>query len=219
MHAPPTFEFEAAHAGPVAGVDEVGRGPLAGPVVAAAVILDPQNIPAGLADSKTLTEKRREALAPIIRQCAEIGVGEASVEEIDALNILQASLLAMRRAVAALPRPPAVCLVDGNQDPALPGPSELIIKGDARSLSIAAASIIAKTVRDEQMRALDKLHPDFGWRSNKGYGSAAHLAALKRIGPTQHHRKSFARIRNMLVRRKFSPRQSALTNLSNFLIF
>ncbi len=198
MKSPPTFDLEAAHIGPVAGVDEVGRGPLAGSVVAAAVILDPQNIPAGLADSKTLTEKRREALAPIIRQCAEFGVGEASVEEIDTLNILQASLLAMRRAVAALPRAPAVCLVDGNQDPGLPCQTELIIKGDARSLSIAAASIIAKTVRDEQMRALDKLHPQFGWGSNKGYGSAAHLAALQRFGPTQHHRKTFAPVRNML---------------------
>lgn len=198
MKSPPTFELEAAHIGAVAGVDEVGRGPLAGTVVAAAVILDPENIPAGLADSKTLTEKRREALAPIIRQCADVGVGEASVEEIDALNILQASLLAMRRAVAALPHAPAVCLVDGNQDPGLSCPSELIVKGDARSLSIAAASIIAKTVRDEQMRRLDKLHPQFGWASNKGYGSAAHLAALKQHGPTQHHRKTFAPIRNML---------------------
>lgn len=198
MKSPPTFEFEAAHTGPVAGVDEVGRGPLAGPVVAAAVILDPENIPAGLADSKTLTEKRREALAPIIRQCAEVSVGEATVAEIDALNILQASLLAMRRAVAALPRAPSICLVDGNQDPGLACPSELIVKGDARSLSIAAASIIAKTVRDEQMRALDENHPEFCWRSNKGYGSAAHLAALEKYGPTQHHRKTFAPIRNML---------------------
>lgn len=192
MKSAPTYEFEAGLSGLVAGVDEVGRGPLAGPVVAAAVILDPENIPAGLADSKTLTERRREALAPIIRQCASVGVGEASVTEIDALNILQASLLAMRRAVAALPRAPAVCLVDGNQDPGLSCETELIVKGDRRSLSIAAASIIAKTVRDEQMRALDEHHPAFGWRSNKGYGSAAHLAALKQYGPTQHHRRSFA---------------------------
>ncbi len=188
----PDFDLERLHVGPVAGVDEVGRGPLAGPVVAAAVILDPENIPDGLADSKTLTEKRREALAPLIRQCAMVGVGEASVEEIDALNILQASLLAMRRAVAALSAAPAVCLVDGNQDPRLPCRSELIVKGDARSLSIAAASIIAKTTRDSQMRDLDEIHPRYGWASNKGYGSKLHMAALERFGATIHHRRSFA---------------------------
>ncbi len=196
MKTPPSFDLEnliaVSHAGPIAGVDEVGRGPLAGPVVAAAVILDPQNIPDGLADSKALTEKRREALAPIIRACAEVGVGEASVEEIDRLNILQASLLAMRRAVAALPTAPVACLVDGNQDPRLPCKTELVIKGDARSLSVAAASIIAKTVRDQQMRDLGEIHPDYGWASNKGYGSKAHMAALKRIGATAHHRRSFA---------------------------
>ncbi len=192
MKARPTYALESRFDGPVAGVDEAGRGPLAGPVVAAAVILDPANTPAGLADSKTLSEKRREALAPLIRQSAAVGVGAASVEEIDTLNILQASLLAMRRAVAALPRPPAVCLVDGNQDPRLSCRTELVIKGDARSLSIAAASIIAKTVRDEEMRALDKIHPQYGWASNKGYGSAAHRAALERFGATDHHRRSFA---------------------------
>ena len=196
MKTQPTFDLERALAGsaggPIAGVDEVGRGPLAGPVVAAAVILDPANIPQGLADSKTLTERRREALAPIIRQCAHVGVGEASVEEIDAINILQASLLAMRRAVAALPQGPAACLVDGNQDPGFSVRTDLIIKGDARSLSIAAASIIAKTVRDGQMRDLHETHPHYGWASNKGYGSAAHRDALMRFGATPHHRKSFA---------------------------
>lgn len=192
----PTFDLEREIVGlgldSVAGVDEAGRGPFAGPVVAAAVILDPANIPAGLADSKTLSEKRRDALAPLIRQCAEVGVGCASVEEIDAINILQASLLAMRRSVAALPRAPAACLVDGNQDPKLSCRTELVVKGDARSLSIAAASIIAKTVRDKEMRELDEIHPHYGWASNKGYGSAAHREALKRFGATPHHRKSFA---------------------------
>jgi len=196
MKISPTFELENAHLqhGPVAiaGVDEVGRGPLAGPVVAAAVILDPDHIPPGLADSKTLTESRRETLAPIIRTCAAIGVGEASVAEIDALNILQASLLAMRRAVAALPEAPALCLVDGNQDPGLDCRTELVIKGDGRSLSIAAASIIAKTVRDAGLRTLHDAHPEYGWASNKGYGSKAHLEALREHGATDHHRKSFA---------------------------
>lgn len=192
----PDFSLEAAFAhrfaGPIAGVDEVGRGPLAGPVVAAAVILDPENIPPGLADSKTLTERRRETLAPVIRTCAAVGVGEASVAEIDALNILQASLLAMRRAVAALPHAPAVCLVDGNQDPGLACRTELVVKGDGRSLSIAAASIIAKTVRDAGLRALHEAHPEYGWASNKGYGSKAHLEALREHGATDHHRKTFA---------------------------
>ncbi len=197
MNTAPTFEFEAAYsgpafAGPVAGIDEAGRGPLAGPVVAAAVILDPQNFPAGLADSKTLTEKRREALAPLIQQCAVVGVGIATVEEIDEINILQASLLAMRRSVDALPDAPTVCLVDGNQDPRLSCRTELLIKGDARSLSIAAASIIAKTTRDAIMRELSETHPEYGWASNKGYGSAAHMKALNQYGATPHHRRSFA---------------------------
>ena len=200
MKTTPTFEIEAACTGPVAGVDEAGRGPLAGPVVAAAVILDPNAMPEGLADSKTLSEKKREALAPLIREMAMVGVGEASVEEIDQLNILQASLLAMRRAVAALPRQPDVCLVDGNQDPRLACRAEMIVKGDARSLSIAAASIIAKTVRDEMMRKLDEKFPGYGWAKNKGYGSKAHRDALVEIGATPHHRKSFAPVATAIAR-------------------
>ncbi len=192
MKSLPDFQIETGVPGPVAGVDEAGRGPLAGPVVAAAVILDTDNIPKGLADSKALTEKRREDLAPLIRAAADVGVGIAEVEEIDALNILQASLLAMRRAVAALAQSPAACLVDGNQDPRLSCRTELIVKGDAKSLSIAAASIIAKTARDRIMRDLAEAHPEYGWAANKGYGSAAHRAALERFGPTPHHRKSFA---------------------------
>ena len=192
MKTTPTFEIEAACAGPVAGVDEAGRGPLAGPVIAAAVILDPNVMPEGLADSKTLSEKRRDALAPLIREMATVGVGEASVEEIDQLNILQASLLAMRRAVGDLSIAPNTCLIDGNQDPRLSCKSELIVKGDARSLSIAAASIIAKTHRDEIMRRLDADWPAYGWAKNKGYGSKAHRDALEQIGATPHHRKSFA---------------------------
>ena len=195
-----TFDLELAAGGIVAGVDEAGRGPLAGPVVAAAVILDPNAMPEGLADSKTLSEKKREALAPLIREMATVGVGEASVEEIDQLNILQASLLAMRRAVAALPRQPDVCLVDGNQDPRLACRAEMIVKGDARSLSIAAASIIAKTVRDEMMRKLDEKFPGYGWAKNKGYGSKAHRDALVEIGATPHHRKSFAPVATAIAR-------------------
>ena len=195
-----TFDLELAAGGIVAGVDEAGRGPLAGPVVAAAVILDPNAMPEGLADSKTLSEKKREALAPLIREMAMVGVGEASVEEIDQLNILQASLLAMRRAVAALPRQPDVCLVDGNQDPRLACRAEMIVKGDARSLSIAAASIIAKTVRDEMMRKLDEKFPGYGWAKNKGYGSKAHRDALVEIGATPHHRKSFAPVATAIAR-------------------
>ena len=200
-HAP-TFDLENNFAGPnaapVAGVDEAGRGPLAGPVVAAAVILDPANIPAGLADSKTLGEKRREALAPLIKLTAHVAVGAASVQEIDALNILEASLLAMRRAVGALILRPAICLVDGNQDPRLAVPTELVVKGDAKSFSIAAASIIAKTTRDRIMRELARAHPEFEWEKNKGYGSKAHRDAIEKFGPTQHHRKTFAPVRNML---------------------
>ncbi|MEO1250786.1 MAG: ribonuclease HII [Pseudomonadota bacterium] len=206
MRDAPTFEIENSLAGriegPVAGIDEAGRGPLAGPVVAAAVILNPDAIPAGLADSKTLTERRREHLAKAIRESAVVGVGLASVSEIDAINILQASLLAMRRAVDALDRAPAACLVDGNQDPKLSVPAQLVVKGDARSLSIAAASIIAKTTRDAMMRDLDADFPGYGWASNKGYGARVHMDALERLGPTPHHRKSFAPVARAIAARE-----------------
>lgn len=198
MKPAPTFDIEKTFNGLVAGIDEAGRGPLAGPVVAAAAILDPENIPEGLADSKTLTEKRREALAPIIRNHAQIGIGIASVEEIDNINILQATLLAMSRAVDALPTKPDACIIDGNQLPKLNCPAHTVIKGDAKSLSIAAASIIAKTTRDQIMRDLDTDYPGYGWASNKGYGAAIHMKALAALGATPHHRKSFAPVANAI---------------------
>ncbi len=196
----PTFELETLHAkaGPVAGIDEAGRGPWAGPVVAAAVILDPDDIPAGLADSKTLAEKRRDEIAAAIRGCAIVSVGIASVEEIDALNILQATFLAMARAEAALKERPGLCIVDGSQRPKLKAHTEMIVKGDATSLSIAAASIIAKTTRDAMMRALALDHPFYAWEKNKGYGAPAHREGLARHGVTPHHRKSFAPIHKIL---------------------
>ena len=184
---------------PVCGVDEVGRGPLAGPVVAAAVILDPDNIPDGLNDSKKLSAKKRDALVGLITSSAlAVSIAEASVAEIDEINILQASMLAMRRAVSGLALTPQAALVDGNRAPGLQIPTRTLIKGDARSLSIAAASIIAKVFRDDLMKNLGEKHPEYGWGQNAGYGVAKHLAALKLVGITPHHRKSFAPIRQIL---------------------
>lgn len=198
----PDFSFEraalCADRVPVAGVDEAGRGPWAGPVVAAAVILDPERIPAGLNDSKKLSAARREALFTSLQTHAQSGVGLASVEEIDSLNILRASLLAMARAVEALPRAPRWALVDGTHMPALNCTGETLVKGDGRSLSIAAASIIAKVTRDRMMRDLAAQFPVYGWERNKGYGTAVHAAALKIHGVTQHHRRSFKPIHKML---------------------
>lgn len=195
----PTFEIENSYPGIVAGIDEAGRGPWAGPVVAAAVILDRGNVPAGLADSKTLTEKRRETIAEEIHARAIVGVGVASVEEIDEVNILQATFLAMSRAEAALVQKPDICIVDGSQKPNLQSPAHMVVKGDAKSLSIAAASIIAKTTRDRMMRELALEHPHYGWEKNKGYGAPAHRAGLDAHGVTPHHRKSFAPIRELLA--------------------
>jgi len=187
------------HPGYVCGVDEVGRGPLAGPVVAAAVILDPSRIPKGLDDSKKLSEKKRKALYELIMaEAVAVSIAEASVAEIDEINILQASLLAMRRAVEGLETKPAAALVDGNKDPGLALPTRTLIKGDGRSLSIAAASIIAKVFRDDLMKKLDEMHPEYGWAQNAGYGVAKHLAALKLVGVTEFHRRTFAPIRNIL---------------------
>jgi ribonuclease HII len=191
----PDYSLEAASPAPVCGVDEVGRGPLAGPVVAAAVILDADNIPAGLDDSKKLKAARREALFTEISACAAIGIGAASAREIDQLNILGATMLAMRRAVLALPMLPAMALVDGNRAPDLPCLVETVVKGDGRSLSIAAASIIAKVTRDRAMRALHHRYPAYGWDSNAGYPTAVHRAALTEHGPCPHHRRSFAPVR------------------------
>ena len=183
----------------IAGVDEAGRGPLCGPVVAAAVVLDPRHIPPGLNDSKKLSPKRREGLfAQIIAQ-AEVGVGLASVEEIDTINILRASHLAMERAIAALPCPPDHLRIDGNMIPrGLLLSAEALVKGDARSLSISAASIIAKVTRDRIMVDLAQQHPGYGWAKNAGYPTKDHLAALQTLGVTPHHRRSFKPIHNIL---------------------
>ncbi|MEO0485584.1 MAG: ribonuclease HII [Pseudomonadota bacterium] len=184
---------------PVAGVDEAGRGPLAGPVTAAAVILDPTNIPAGLNDSKKLSPKRRAALFDDIKRSAQWSVAHASVEEIDEINILRASHLAMVRAIAALPQKPALALIDGNMLPRdLPCPGQPIIKGDARALSIAAASIVAKFCRDQIMDDLAQHHPGYGWETNRGYPSKSHISALRDLGVTPHHRRSFKPVHNIL---------------------
>jgi ribonuclease HII len=185
--------------GPICGVDEAGRGPLAGPVVAAAVILDRKRMPKGLNDSKQLDEETREELFPQIMDMAiAVGVGEASVDEIDLVNIRQATHLAMARAVRALAVPAVFALVDGNDPPALPCKCDTLIGGDGRSVSIAAASIIAKVTRDRLMTRLHAEHPGYNWCSNKGYGTPEHYSGLKLHGVTIHHRRSFAPIRELL---------------------
>lgn len=187
----------------VAGVDEVGRGPLAGPVVAAAVVLNRASIPEGLNDSKKLTAKRRDLLTPLLRQSAQVGLGVASVEEIDALNILQASLLAMRRAVADLPVVPDHLLIDGNRLPVdLPCPATPVVSGDGRSPSIAAASIVAKTWRDNVMKEAATQFPGYGWETNAGYPTKCHKSALRDLGVTPYHRRSFAPVRDILWQAK-----------------
>lgn len=175
---------------PVAGVDEVGRGPLAGPVLAAAVIL-PEPVD-GITDSKLLSPARREALAAALAERAIVAVGAASVEEIDRLNILRATLLAMRRAVARLPVRPRAILVDGNQPPGLDLPTRCVVGGDALVPAIGAASIVAKVARDRLMCRLATRYPGYGWERNAGYGTAEHRAALGSLGLTPHHRRSFA---------------------------
>lgn len=187
----------------IAGVDEVGRGPLAGPVTAAAVILDPDAIPDGLNDSKKLTAKRRSVLAADLHDTATVSVAHASVEEIDRLNILAASHLAMTRAVAGLKPAPDFLLIDGNLIPSgLTIPARAVIKGDARSLSIAAASIVAKTCRDAVMVDLAQQHPGYGWETNAGYPSKSHKLALQNLGVTPHHRRSFKPVHNILYQGK-----------------
>lgn len=200
----PDFTRERTHGGRVAGVDEAGRGPLAGPVVAAAVVF-PAGVPEAVAplldDSKRLApEARRAAFAALLASgAAEIGIGAASTGEILRLNILGASLLAMRRAVLHLPMPPALALVDGNQRPVLPCAVQCVVGGDGLSLSIAAASIVAKVVRDRAMARLDLRYPGYGWGANAGYGTASHRAALARLGPTRHHRTGFGTVRRLLA--------------------
>lgn len=187
----------------IAGVDEVGRGPLAGPVTAAAVVLDINQIPPGLNDSKKLTAKAREALTEILHQQAEISIAHASVDEIDDINILRASHLAMERAIAGLNLPPDYLLIDGNLLPrGLTIPAQAVIKGDGRSVSIAAASIVAKTCRDQLMVDLAQQHPGYGWETNAGYPSTAHKKALQILGVTPHHRRSFKPVHNMLYQEK-----------------
>ncbi|MCC4263612.1 ribonuclease HII [Oceanimonas baumannii] len=176
----------------VAGVDEVGRGPLVGDVVTAAVILDPDNPIPGLADSKKISEKKRELLAPLIRERALAwAIGRCTAAEIDELNILQATLLAMSRAVAALPVQPGFVFIDGNRCPRLPMSAEAVVKGDSRVAEISAASILAKVERDNEMLALDILHPQYGFARHKGYPTKEHLAALALHGALPEHRKSF----------------------------
>jgi ribonuclease HII len=196
----PNFVIENGCSGVVCGVDEAGRGPLAGPVVAAAVILDRGCFPAelrdSLDDSKLLRREVREACYRALLGCARIGVGAASVKEIDRINILRASLLAMSRAVAALGVRPDIALIDGNMTPpALPCPAKTVVGGDALSFSIAAASVIAKVTRDRIMRALARRHPGYAWDSNVGYSTRAHFAAIAEFGVTHHHRRSFEPVR------------------------
>lgn len=184
----------------LAGVDEVGRGPLAGDVVAAAVILDPDQPIEGLRDSKKLSEKRRVELAVEIKAGALAwSVARASVAEIDEINILQASLLAMHRAVAALDPQPGFVLVDGNRLPRWPYAAEAVVKGDDRVPAIAAASILAKVQRDEELIALEQVYPGYGFAGHKGYPTAAHLRALRELGVTPIHRRSFAPVKNLLA--------------------
>lgn len=197
----PSYSLERELGAPIkiiCGVDEVGRGPLAGPVITAAVILDAANIPHSLNDSKKLCAKKRAIIAKEILATAEYAFGEASLVEIDELNILHATMLAMQRAVANLPRKVDHILVDGNRLPAFDAPASAIIKGDQKSVSIAAASIIAKEKRDFLMKKLHELHPEYGWNQNSGYGTKAHMEALNLVGPSRFHRKSFAPIRNLI---------------------
>jgi ribonuclease HII len=182
----------------IAGIDEAGRGPWAGPVVSAAVILNEKNIPDGLNDSKKLSEKKRLSLFSSIYNFHSVGVGISSIEEIDTMNVLQATFLSMRRAVNDLNPQPEHVLVDGNLDPGLDFKTDCIVKGDSASLSIAAASIIAKVTRDNLMIELDGEYPYYCWKKNKGYGTSEHRKALEMYGPCKYHRKSFSPINKML---------------------
>lgn len=203
----PNFELEQAAlsrgAFRIAGVDEVGRGPLCGPVTAAAVILNPDDIPEGLNDSKKMTAKKRDALYDEILAKADCCIAHATVQEIDEINILRASHLAMTRAIAGLTKAPDHILIDGNMIPkGLATPAEAVVKGDGRSLSIAAASIIAKVARDRIMGDLAIEFPGYGWEKNAGYGTKQHLEALRALGVTPHHRRSFKPIHNILYQEK-----------------
>jgi ribonuclease HII len=203
----PNFELEQAAlsrgAFRIAGVDEVGRGPLCGPVTAAAVILNPDDIPEGLNDSKKMSAKKRDALYDEILAKADCCIAHATVQEIDEINILRASHLAMTRAIAGLTKAPDHILIDGNMIPkGLATYAEAVVKGDGRSLSIAAASIIAKVARDRIMGDLAIEFPGYGWEKNAGYGTKQHLEALRALGVTPHHRRSFKPIHNILYQEK-----------------
>ncbi|NUU66020.1 ribonuclease HII [Enterobacteriaceae bacterium BIT-l23] len=193
------MEFVYPHTRLVAGVDEVGRGPLVGAVVTAAVILDPERPIAGLADSKKLSEKRRQALHDeICEKALAWSLGRAEPHEIDQLNILHATMLAMQRAVAGLAIAPEYVLIDGNRCPTLPVPSMAVIKGDGLVAEISAASIIAKVSRDREMTELDRAFPEYGFAKHKGYPTALHLEKLAQYGATEHHRRSFAPVKRAL---------------------
>ena len=202
--AKPDFSFERAAIERgykiVCGIDEAGRGPWAGPVVASAVILDPNSIPDGLNDSKRLSHQKREALYSPICASSQFGIGIVDAATIDEINILQATYLAMQRAVAALKNIPHLALVDGNRAPKFSCTVQTIIGGDAKSLSISAASILAKVTRDRLMIELDKEFPDYGFAAHKGYGTAVHAAALSKFGPIDAHRKSFKPVAALLAR-------------------
>jgi ribonuclease HII len=197
--ARPCFKLEKVHPDPIAGVDEAGCAPLAGPVVAAAVILDRNRFPRGIDDSKALPAATREAICARLYKVAVIGVGMASVEEIDRLNIYWARMLAMSRAVDALGLDPAMVLVDGNRCPRWQRPSVAIVDGDAKCRSIAAASIVAKVTRDRIMFEYSHTYPGYGWERNKGYGTPEHQRALAELGPTPLHRRSFAPVRQLTL--------------------
>ncbi len=195
----PCFKLEKDHPLPLAGVDEAGCAPLAGPVVAAAVSLDRARFPRGIDDSKALKAPVRAAICAKLRQVAIVGVGMASVEEIDEINIFWARMLAMKRAVDALGVDPAMVLVDGNRCPDWDRPSRAIVGGDAKCRSIAAASIVAKVTRDALMAEHARLYPGYGWETNQGYPTPAHQRALRELGPTPLHRRSFAPVRQMVL--------------------
>ena len=195
----PDFSLENQHKGRIAGVDEAGRGPMAGPVVAAAVVLDQKNFPNGLNDSKKLSEHRRDILYEHLFACAQIGIGMAEPEEIERINVLAATMVAMERAVLNLAVRPDLVLVDGNRQPNLAINTKTIIKGDQKSLSIAAASIIAKVTRDRIMKYADIRFPGYGFAAHKGYPTVAHRHALSKIGPCPIHRYSYAPVKAVLT--------------------
>jgi ribonuclease HII len=199
--ARPCFKLEKIHPEPLAGVDEAGCAPLAGPVVAAAVVLDRNRFPRGIDDSKVVPAKEREAICARLYKVARVGVGIATVQEIDRLNIYWARMLAMQRAVDALGFDPAMILVDGNRCPKWQRPSVAIVAGDAKCRSIAAASIVAKVTRDGIMAEHARQHPGYGWERNKGYGTPEHHEGLERLGPTPLHRRSFGPVRACLEAR------------------